>query len=133
LLRWGERLLGLAVKIISILLIVAVGVTLGGGWTSYLNGLGLSINDHRIYFATLALVESWAFLVGVWIIPRMVAGNISAALGGGITGDDGAASMMHTAERAATSVASHASGVAAKGVGLGAKALGRYIQAKLRA
>jgi P-type conjugative transfer protein TrbL len=123
--QWAEKLLGLSIKVLSTILMIAVGITLTAKWSAYLNGVGLAINDHRVYFATLALVESVAFFLGVWIIPRMIARNIHATAGG--AGDEGAAGMWAAGQSAGGMAVSGA----AAGVAGGAR-LGKYIQAKLR-
>jgi P-type conjugative transfer protein TrbL len=124
--RWAEKLLGLSIKVLSTILMIAVGITLTAKWSAYLNGLGLAINDHRVYFATLALIESITFFVGVWLIPRMVTHNIHASAGS--TADEGAAGMWAVGQAAG---AKAAQGAAAATVSGGAS-LGKYIQAKLR-
>jgi P-type conjugative transfer protein TrbL len=125
--RWGERLLGLSLKVLSMLLMLAVGITLTGKWSTYLSGVGLGINDHRVFYAVLALIESLAFFAGVWIVPRMAASNIHAQLGGAGGGEAGAASMWEMGKSAG--------GAAAGGAvvaGKGGYQLGKYIQGKLR-
>ncbi len=130
--RWGERLLGLSVKVLSTLLMLAVGVTLTGKWSLYLSGVGLGINDHRVFYATLALIESLAFFAGVWIVPRMVTANIHAHGGGVSAGDEGAASMWAMGQAAGGAIGAAAPQLAKAAVSAGAQ-LGKYIQAKLRA
>ena len=124
--RWAEKLLGLSIKILSTVLMLAVGIALTGKWSAYLNGVGLAINDHRIFYATLALIESLAFFAGAWIVPRMVAANIHANVGTGTSGDAGANSMWGMGQ-AAGAMAVSAAPAAAKG----AVQLGKYIQGEI--
>src|SRR5215472_9510162 len=74
LVTWGQRLLALCTKIIALLLVLAVGMALAADWSNYLNVLGHGINDHRVYYATVTLVESLVFLSAVWWLPNEGAG-----------------------------------------------------------
>jgi hypothetical protein len=117
---WGAYALKTGIKLLALLLILAVGITLAGTWAAYINGLGTTLNTNRVYYATVALVESFVFLIAVWILPNKAAAIIHTTSGGGPTiGDDGA--------KATVAMVQHAAGA----TGGGGKELGQQIQRRL--
>jgi hypothetical protein len=125
---WGGYALKTGIKVLALLLILAVGTALAGTWAAYFAGLGTGINKYRVYYATVALVESVIFLVAVWILPNQAARIIHTTGGGGIEpgGDAGAASTLHIAQQAGKTAASAAGGAAS-----GGKQLAQYVQQRL--
>jgi TrbL/VirB6 plasmid conjugal transfer protein len=123
--NWAAYALKTGIKVLALLLILAVGTTLAGTWAADLAGIGTAINKYRVYYATVALVESFVFFVAVWILPNKAAALIHTSMGGGgpTIGDDGA--------KATVAMAQHAAGATGVTGAAGGKELGQYVQQRL--
>jgi P-type conjugative transfer protein TrbL len=130
--RWLWRLLAIAVKIMALLLILAVGMALAIDWASILTGAGLDVNTHRIFYDTLTVAESILFLLCVWFLPNAAMRLVSAtgtALGFGEGLLAGAASAASGAASAGASKAASAVGqTAVNAAGAGAEAVGNLAE-----
>jgi hypothetical protein len=119
---WGAYALKTGIKLLGMLLVLAVGTVLATGWASYFGGLGASINSYRVYYATVALIEAFIFLLSLWILPNKAAALIHTTSGGGPeVNDAGAAMTMQMGQKAATTMVG----------GGGGKELGRHIRQRL--
>jgi hypothetical protein len=124
LISWGAYALKTGIKVLALLLILAAGTVLARTWAADLAGLGAAINKNRVYYATVALVESIVFLVSVWILPNQAAKIIQTTSGGGNEpgGDAGATATVEAAKK----------GVGAAGSAIGGgKQLASYVQRRL--
>jgi hypothetical protein len=121
---WGAYALKTGIKVMALLLVIAAGSVLANGWAADLAGLGTKINEYRVYYATVALVESLVFLISVWVLPNQAAKVIQTIHGGGIDlgGDAGAAGTIQAAQKGAS---------AAGGVMTGGKQLAQHVQRRL--
>lgn len=124
---YAGKLLALAVKVLVMLLVLAIGMNFVNQWITDLSGIGTTVNDHRIFYATTALVESILFVTMVWTLPNVASSTIRTHLGGG--GSSGhsemaAESTINTATGAASTVAE----MTATG---GTSELANYVQRKL--
>jgi hypothetical protein len=137
LLAWVESLLKAGTKILTVLLVLAIGITLATTWNNYLNGLGTSLNGNRISYATLAWAESIIFCYAVWYLPRRAAQNIRVEGSGGSADiEEGVAGTMLAAGGQAVQAAGGAAITGAKAVAGGVMAarqgeLGNYIRSRL--
>jgi hypothetical protein len=124
---WFERLLGLSIKILSLILALAIFVGLATIWNHDLSGLGRPsvAGDHHLYFAMTALIESFIFLLITWQVPRGVAGVLHGHFGGAGWGQAVANQSVNTAVDTAQSVVGAAVTTAKGGD------LGKYVERKL--
>lgn len=126
---WAAYALKTGIKVMALMLVLVAGTSLANGWAKDLAGLGVSINANRVYFATVALVESIVFLAAVWILPNQAAKLIQTSHGGGSepAGDAGASSTIHGTHQAGRVTA----GIAGGGMAGGGAQLGQYVQRRL--
>lgn len=124
--KWFERLLGLAVKIVGLVLSLAISFGLADTWNHTLNGIGgAGIADHHLFYAVTALVEAFIFLLITWQVPRGVAGVLHGSFGGAGWGQAVASQSVEAATNAAQTAAKAAVTIAKGGE------LGRMVERKL--
>ncbi|MBV8357015.1 MAG: hypothetical protein JO189_03635, partial [Deltaproteobacteria bacterium] len=111
LIDWIWSLVGLALKIVAVVLILSVGVQLARAWL-----LGLSVSGGTLgilYYDALTLVSSLLLFYLVWKLPNIIQGMVggSSTLGlgeafmGGVAGASGAAATKAAAAGAAGAAA----------------------------
>lgn len=124
--KWIERLLGLAIKIVGLILSLAIFIGIATIWNRDLIGLGgAGIADHHLGYTVRALIESIVFLLITWQVPRGVASIIHGSLGGAGWGQATASQAVDTAVNTAQTVAGAATTVAT------GRDFGRYVERKL--
>lgn len=127
---WGGWLLNIAIRILVTLIVLSVGTILVQGWVNDLSGLGLTINAHRMFYATQALVESVIFFFVIWYIPNHI-GNIIRTHqgGGGSLGSVATAAAGNTLQAGATAAKTAVATV--DGAGKSAAQLSNVVRSKL--
>jgi len=86
---WVAHLIGVAVKIVALLLMVSIVMSTSNDWIANLDGLGPDgINAYRVYYATVALAESIVALLAITTFPsiagHLVRTNLSSAMNSGL-------------------------------------------------
>jgi len=106
-------------------------VVLAQNWIDYLNGVSGDLNAHRVYYATVTLVESIVFLFLLWYLPSHASNIVRTREGGG-----GMMSVAHAAAgstiAAGAKAAQTVGGIALSGsLQQSARYLAKQIQSKL--
>ena len=68
--NWAVQMIRVAVRLIAVLLIVAIGLALAEDWTSTLAGLGDSINTNSAYYGATQAAEAILLLWAIWKLPQ---------------------------------------------------------------
>ena len=128
--KWFEDVLGVGMKLLAVILLLAIGMNVASGWAADYAVLGKAMNNAQLYYALRALGESIIFCAMVGGFPYVTARMVRSHMGGGMSWDDaGAWSMMRSASRqgqnAAREVARAGAQVASGGN------LGGYVRSKL--
>jgi hypothetical protein len=90
--NWVVTLLQVGIRMLTAILIIAIGLILARAWTAGLTVLGLKINVNQVQYGTMQLVEAIILFYAIWTLPNKAAQLIMSkgASGSGHSGGGGA-------------------------------------------
>jgi hypothetical protein len=111
---WIVSLVQIGVRLLGVMMVLAIGLILTGGWTGTIDSMGTSFNLNTGQNALTQLLEAIILFYAVWALPRKAAGLIHSHTGGGVgaegTGLENAVFEAGTAPYKAIAKAAEAGG-----------------------
>lgn len=81
---WIVSLVQIGVRLLGVMMILAIGLILTGGWTSTIDAMGTGFNLNTGQNALTELLEAIILFYAVWRLPQKAAGLIHSHTGGGV-------------------------------------------------
>jgi hypothetical protein len=81
---WIVSLVQIGVRLLGVMMVLAIGLILTGGWTSTIDAMGTGFNLNAGQNALTELLEAIILFYAVWALPRKAAGLIHSHTGGGV-------------------------------------------------
>jgi hypothetical protein len=81
---WIVSLVQIGVRLLGVMMVLAIGLILTGGWTGTIDSMGTSFNLNTGQNALTQLLEAIILFYAVWALPGKAAGLIHSHTGGGV-------------------------------------------------